>query len=84
MTVIVQRSCASSNRVDDEKIAFNSFSILMTNTHAARFAMIHRYMFDNDKFDRVEMVRTLEEIIDVGMFEMAQNIKTLTARREEQ
>ena len=82
--ITVKRTCASSNRIDDDKIVFNSFNIEMTNTHAVRFAMIHKYMFDNDKFDRVEMVRTLNEIIDVGMYEMAQNIKTLTARRKEQ
>lgn len=75
MTVIVKRSCNSSNRVEPEKIVFNSFVIEMTNTHAARFEMIHEYLFD-DRFDRVEMARTLEEIIDAGMYLMAQEIKT--------
>ena len=81
--ITVKRSCNSSNRVEPEKIVYNSFIIEMTNTHAARFAMIHEYLFD-DKFDRVEMARTLEDIIDEGMFAIAQNIKALTARKGEE
>ena len=73
--ITVKRSCASSNKVESDKIVFNSFVIEMTNTHAARFAMIHEYLFD-DKFDRVQMARTLEEIIDAGMYLMAKEIKT--------
>ena len=72
--ITVKRSCNSSNRVEPERIIFNSFVIEMTATHATRFASIHKYLFD-DRFDRVQMACTLEDIIDIGLFEMIQNIK---------
>lgn len=81
--ITVKRSCNSSNRVEPDKIVFNSFIIDLTNVHAARFAMIHEYFFD-DRFDRVEMARTLTEIIDIGMYQIAQEIKTSTIRKDEE
>ena len=80
MTVIVQRSCASSNRIDDEKIAFSSFTINLTRDQRNAFEDIHRYlheedrMIDAEKFDRVRMVRTLEEIIDTGIHHLARMV----------
>ena len=65
--IIVKRSCNSSNRVDDDRIVFNSFIIEMTNEQAKKFAAIHKYLHDDSTFDRVMMARTLEEIIDTGM-----------------
>jgi len=80
MTVIVQRSCASSNRIDDEKITFSSFTINLTRDQRDAFEGIHRYLheenmtIDADKFDRVLMARTLEEIIDTGIHHLARMI----------
>jgi len=80
VTVIVQRSCASSNRIDDEKIAFSSFTINLTRDQRNAFEDIHRYLHEEDrmtdaeKFDRVRMVRTLEEIIDTGIHHLARMI----------
>lgn len=78
MTVIVQRSCASSNRIDAEKIAFSSFTINLTRDQRDIFEDIHRYLHEEDrtvdaeKFDRVRMARTLEEIIDTGIHHLGQ------------
>lgn len=74
MTVIVQRSCASSNRIDDEKITFSSFTINLTRDQRNAFEDIHRYLHDDDNFDRVLMVRTLEEIIDTGIHHLARMV----------
>ena len=78
MSIIVQRSCASSNRVDDEKIVFSSFTINFTRDQRNTFEDIHRYLHEEDrmtdaeKFDRVRMARTLEEIIDTGIHHLGQ------------
>ena len=67
MSAIVRRSCNSSNRVDDDRIIFNSFIIDLSNDHARAFGDIHRYLHDDEGFDRVLMARTLEAIIDEGI-----------------
>ena len=67
MSAIVRRSCNSSNRVDDDRIIFNSFIIDLSNDHARAFGNIHRYLHDDEGFDRVLMARTLEAIIDEGI-----------------
>ena len=67
MSAIVRRSCNSSNRVDNDRIIFNSFIIELSNDHAKAFGDIHRYLHDDEIFDRVLMARTLEAIIDEGI-----------------
>jgi len=67
MSVLVKRSCSSSNRVEDHRVIFNSFIVDMTDIHAETFIAIHKYLHDDSEFDRVMMARTLEEIIDTGL-----------------
>ena len=67
MSVLVKRSCNSSNRIDDDRVIFNSFIIYMTDMQSDRFKAIHKYLHDDNGFDRVLMARTLEEIIDTGL-----------------
>ena len=80
MTVTVKRSCASSNRVDDDIITFNSFTIILINNQRNAFEDIHRYLHEEDrtidaeKFDRVLMARTLVEIIDTGIHHLARMV----------
>ena len=67
MSITVRRSCNSSNRVEDDRVIFNSFIVDMTDIHAETFIAIHKYLHDDSGFDRVMMTRTLEEIIDTGL-----------------
>ena len=79
--IIVKRSCNSSNRVDDDKIVFNSFIIEMTGHHAKRFAALQKWMMDDDKFDRVLMARMLENIIDEGLFTLNQSMEQMIVEK---
>ena len=74
MSAIVRRSCNSSNRVDDDRIVFNSFIIELSNDHARAFGDIHRYLHDDEGFDRVLMARTLEAIIDEGIYALMHQV----------
>ena len=67
MSAIVRRSCSSSNRIEKDRIVFNSFVIELTNEHARAFRDIQNYLHDDESMDRVFMVRTLETIIDEGI-----------------
>ena len=72
--ITIKRSCSSSNRIEDDKIVFNSFTIILTNDQRCSFEDIHRYLHDDDNFDRVLMVRTLEEIIDTGIYHLGRMV----------
>ena len=65
--IIVKRQCNSSNVVDEDRVIFNSFTVQLTNEASEKFKAIHKYLHDDDGFDRVLMARTLEEIIDNGL-----------------